>query len=176
MRWISWYEWIYAINIWWEVKNIKTWRVLKNSKNSYGYNRVCLSIDGKQKIHYIHKLLMDAFVWNANWLQVNHKDWNKLNNNLDNLEYVTPKENIRHAWDNNLCISRKWEQHHFYWIRGKYNQNSKNIARFTKNWKYIDMFYSLKEASDNLKINAWGIGRVCNWFAKSAGWFIFKHI
>lgn len=45
---------------------------------------------------------MDTFIGKADHLQVNHKDGNKMNNKLDNLEYVTPSENLLHAHQTNL--------------------------------------------------------------------------
>ena len=48
-----------------------------------------------RKAKLVHRLVMEAFVGQSD-LQVNHKDFNKINNKLDNLEYTTPKENITH--------------------------------------------------------------------------------
>lgn len=61
-----------------------------------GYFRLCL--DGR-KSYTIHRLVCMAFNFESffNGAQVNHKDGNKINNNADNLEWVTPKQNIHHA-------------------------------------------------------------------------------
>jgi hypothetical protein len=60
-----------------------------------------------QKIHKIHRLLAEHFIPNPeNKPCVNHKDGNKLNNNLDNLEWATISENIKHAYANKL--ERNW--------------------------------------------------------------------
>lgn len=57
----------------------------------------------KQKIHKIHRLLAEHFIPNPeNKPCVNHKDGNKLNNSLDNLEWCTISENTRHAYANKL--------------------------------------------------------------------------
>ena len=50
----------------------------------------------------VHRLIMLAFVGPQNGMQINHKDGNKSNNQLSNLEYVTQEENRTHALDNGL--------------------------------------------------------------------------
>lgn len=58
----------------------------------------------KQKIHKIHRLIAKAFIPNPdNKPCINHIDGNKLNNSLDNLEWVTTQENTKHAYANNLA-------------------------------------------------------------------------
>lgn len=84
-------------------------RLLTNVVNSAGYYMVGLYRDGTQYNKNIHRLLMETFVpvsllkdntkdlHKHYILNVNHKDGNKLNNTLDNLEWVTPQQNILHA-------------------------------------------------------------------------------
>jgi hypothetical protein len=70
------------------------------------YKSVRISYTNKKATTYVHRLLAEAFIPNPNNKpQVNHKDCNCLNNSLDNLEWVTIKENLHHAWDNGLCKS-----------------------------------------------------------------------
>ncbi len=66
------------------------------------YPSVCLSLGGgKSKCEYVHRLVAKAFIPNPeNKPQVNHKDLDKLNNHVDNLEWVTASENMVHAWTN----------------------------------------------------------------------------
>jgi hypothetical protein len=66
--------------------------------DKYGYRRVIIYENGKRKKHLVHRLVVEKYISNPNQLpQVNHKDGNKLNNNVENLEWVTAKENIQHA-------------------------------------------------------------------------------
>lgn len=75
---------------------------LKPYINSSGYLMVSLS---NRKKLCIHKLLAVHFIPNPeNKKQVNHKDGNKLNNTLDNLEWTTPSENMKHAFENGLIV------------------------------------------------------------------------
>lgn len=72
------------------------------------YKCVTATINGKQKQFYVHRLVAKAFIPNPNKKpQVNHKDGNTKNNNLSNLEWVTAKENIMHAYQHNLIPTLK---------------------------------------------------------------------
>ena len=91
-----------------DVLNIKTEKILKGSIGKNGYKYYRLSKNGNKKMHYAHRLVAEAFLENLNDLPVvNHKDGNKLNNNVDNLEWVTYTENIAHAHSNELIQKRK---------------------------------------------------------------------
>lgn len=62
------------------------------------YLAVRTSINGKNSTATLHKLITLAFFGKRpNGLEVNHKDLNKMNNNISNLEYITRIENIKHA-------------------------------------------------------------------------------
>lgn len=62
-----------------------------------GYLRLGLKKNGHTKSFFVHCLVAQAFIGDANGLTVNHKDENKLNNRADNLEYMTLAENIRYG-------------------------------------------------------------------------------
>lgn len=82
-----------------KVKSIKYGkeRILK-PLNTNGYQRVILYLDGKVKRIYIHQLVSRAFLPNPeNLTQVNHKDENPLNNNVENLEWCTQEHNINYG-------------------------------------------------------------------------------
>lgn len=69
-------------------------RLLKQSNNRVGYLFVNISINGKRKTLRVNRLVAKAFIPNPyDKIFVNHKDEDKHNNNVNNLEWVTPKEN-----------------------------------------------------------------------------------
>lgn len=73
-----------------------------------GYARVVISKDGKPYSKSVHRLVAEAFIPNPeNKPTVNHKDANKLNNSVDNLEWATWKENMTHAIAHNLITRVK---------------------------------------------------------------------
>ena len=68
-----------------------------------GYLLVDLYKEGTRSKKRVNRLVAEAFIPNPhNKPEVNHKDGNKINNNVSNLEWATKKENCRHAWDNGL--------------------------------------------------------------------------
>lgn len=104
--------------------------------DNYKYYFVGLFKNGKRKYFAIHRLVAQAFVKNPNnYTQVDHLDGNKLNNNVENLEWVTPKENTNRAWEKGLArktehqkeIARqimleRWENNNHRVWRGKKEQ------------------------------------------------------
>ena len=86
-----------------DVLNISTNKILKGSIGENGYKYYRLSKDNNKTMFYAHRLVAEHFLENPNFLPiVNHKDGNKLNNQLSNLEWVSYSENTKHAHDNNL--------------------------------------------------------------------------
>ena len=82
-----------------EVYNKKGKRMSTQVTNS-GYELVHFWNNGKRKAYTIHRLVAMVHIPNPdNKLQVNHRDGNKLNNTVENLEWTTLKENSKHAWD-----------------------------------------------------------------------------
>lgn len=74
-------------------------RILKPQNTTDGYFGVNIKINGKYRLRKIHIFVAKAFVPNPqNLPQVNHIDGNKRNNKVENLEWVTPHENILHSW------------------------------------------------------------------------------
>ena len=86
-----------------------------------GYREVCLSENGTVKGYLVHRLVLSTFnpVENMDKLDVNHKDGNKLNNSLDNLEWCTRSENIKHAYETGLEKRVTGESHHAHKLTEK---------------------------------------------------------
>jgi hypothetical protein len=100
---IKGYEEYYEISNKGRVRNIKTGQFKKASVGKVGYPVVDICKNGKRKHKYLHRLLAEHFIPNSeNKPQVNHIDGNKTNYQLNNLEWVTSKENIQHAFKTGL--------------------------------------------------------------------------
>lgn len=105
----------YQISNYGKVRTVKTGRVLTPAIDARGYERVCLFKMDRDRRYKVHRLVAITFIPNPdNKPQVNHKDGNKRNNFVDNLEWVTNEENMRHANETGLreghqrfCESRK---------------------------------------------------------------------
>ncbi len=73
-------------------------RIMNPGLKGNGYLKVSLGGRSAHKNHYIHRLVLQAFCPDSNGKpDVNHKDGNKLNNRLENLEWVSRSENMQHA-------------------------------------------------------------------------------
>ena len=94
------------------VFNKITNKYLKGSIGENGYKYYRLSNNNHKKMYYAHRLVAEHFINNPNNLPVvNHIDGNKLNNNINNLEWVTYSENTMH-WKNNSNIIRRQTEYY----------------------------------------------------------------
>ena len=125
-------------------------KILKSHKDSDGYLIITLFINKKHTTFKIHRLVASAFIPNENnYKQVNHIDCNKINNNVENLEWCSLQQNIKHAKDNNLFSKRSLSKRY------------KKINQYDKDGNYIKTWNSIKEAGDTLGICRSTITRVC---------------
>lgn len=100
------YEGLYQISNLGKVKSLekkagfsnRKERILKQHLDKDGYVKVYLCKNNKVKFLSIHRLIAEAFIPNPNNLpQINHKDENKANNKIENLEWCTCKYNINYG-------------------------------------------------------------------------------
>jgi hypothetical protein len=141
-------------------------RVLSTHYNHKGYKRVQL---GKQGAQTVHQIVAKAFIPKPEGKeQVNHKDGNKDNNCADNLEWVSMKENLNHAWENNL---RSVQSFHSY-----NDTRSKKVAKYTLDGEFIAEYKSINEAARQSNDYASNIRAVCLGNRIKSRGFKYKYI
>lgn len=88
-------------------------RELSPAVSPYGYLHVSLQTGKVQRTFFVHRLVASAFIENPEEKpQINHKDGNKQNNAVENLEWATSKENINHAFQNGMHDDSIGEKHY----------------------------------------------------------------
>lgn len=150
-----------------EVRNRTTGKILKGRESKSGYLQVSVKMNdtGKFTNKYIHRLVAKFFIENPEQKkEVNHIDGNKLNNNVDNLEWVTSSENQlhrQHILNKRITSNRKIGMYDIYTKKllkifnsvveagqffGKSRVNIDNALKHKYNqktaygyvWKYLD--------------------------------------
>lgn len=135
---------------------------LRPCDDGHGYLMLHLCKDNRQYVKKVHRLVAEAFIENPNCLtDVNHKDENKKNNNVNNLEWCTRKYNINYG-------SRTQRQ---------IKTVSKPIKMLDKNTnEIIAIFNSSYDASNKTGINEPNINSVCNHKRKTAGGYKWEFL
>lgn len=134
------YECYYEASNTGKVRNLVTKLILKQDI-SRNYPKVCLSKENKKKTLTIHRLIATTFLKkDIENLTVNHKDGNKLNNNVKNLECITLSENINHAFENGLRLQKKTKIINKKTLEEAIFKNQISASKFIKkNKNYIAM-------------------------------------
>lgn len=108
---------------------------------NYGYAYVNIYENGKRTHCRVHRLIAETFISNPNnYPVVNHKDGNKSNNNVSNLEWCTISYNTKHAFDNGLAVNDK----------GFDDSQSNPVISINLKDGFISIFGSMRNASKTL--------------------------
>lgn len=146
------YEGLYQVSNFGRIKSLPrkgTYaRILKPSTNKDGYLQVHLCKNGKLKTFLVHRLVAEAFLDNPNNLpQVNHKDENPQNNNVENLEFCSAKYNTNFG-NRNKKIAEKM-------TNGKL---SKKVLQYTLDGQFVREWESTAECGRN----GFNQGHICS--------------
>ncbi len=127
--------------------------IIKQNISNSGYLRVVLWKNNFCKNFSVHRLVAETFIPNPeNKPQVNHKNGIKTDNRVENLEWSTITENMRHASKNGLLIG----------VKGEKNHNSKLTKEQVVEIKKIGNSKSQSEIADLYGVNRRQIGRILN--------------
>ena len=140
--------------------NLKTNRKYKGTIGNNGYLHWQTTKNNKHYDWSIHRLIAIKYIPNPNnYPVINHIDGNKLNNSIDNLEWCTYSDNVKHAYNTKL-------------IKG----GAKTVLQIDKNTnKIINIFKSEMEAGRITGINHSAISKVCRGVRKTAGNYKWKY-
>ncbi len=131
-------------------------KILKAGLSRNGYLTVMLFKNKKGKTYTVHSLVAKNFIANDNnYKCINHKDENKLNNCVDNLEWCTYKYN--NTYNDKMAFKRK------------------KILQYSKDNEFIKEWDGIVRIQEELNINRNNISSVCKGKRKTAGGYIWKY-
>lgn len=145
-------------------------RILNLSTNPNGYKYFQFRYNWKRVSLLTHRAVLLSFIWEPPTLkhQANHIDFDRWNNQLENLEWLTPKQNVDHSRDAwNYPPVTKWESHHFYNKTWKNHPKSIQINQLDMNKEIIKTWGSANLAALHLKWNRSHISRAIRRWGKA---------
>lgn len=172
---IEWYEWVYQVSNLGRVKSLffknhkykiqrEKMRKLHNDKDWYQ-----ILLLSKNKINCnkkVHRLVAQAFLPNPdNKPCINHKNWIRNDNHIENLEWCTIKYNNYYSF---IELWRQWKK----WENCKL---SKKIVQYDKKWSKIKIWQWIRSAWRELWIKPPNISACLKWIWKTAWGFIWKY-
>ena len=136
----------YEVNQLGEIRHKKRQKILKPRDNNGGYQYVNFKINGKNTNFAVHRIVANAFIPNPNgYTEVNHKDYNKKNNCVDNLEWVSSSQNKQHS----------------YLKQENKKSRGKAVNQYTKEGIFLKTFNSVSDAAKELGCCVAAISNCC---------------
>lgn len=156
------------------IQNKKTGNIIKPALTNNGYQMVSLYIGkGKSKRFYVHRLVAIAFLPNPdNLTDVNHKDYDKQNNSVNNLEWCTRSDNLKHSYN---YENRNKNREHAKELAEKNHEKMKiKVIQKALSGEFIAEYNSLREAEEKTGIPIQNISSVTQGKRRSAGGYIWE--
>ena len=158
------WEGLYRVSNYGNIYSCKSNMILKFADRN-GYSMVKLQNHKVKKTVAVHRLVANAFIPNPNNLpQVNHIDGNKTNNKVENLEWCTQTENLKHACRTGLIDITKMT-----------NITKKKVCQYDTNGNFIKQWNSLSEVYRSLNIQIGNITKCCQGKLKTTGGYVWKY-
>lgn len=159
-KYIKGYENIYMISTYGEIKSVKDNKVIKPIKLNNGYLIVGLSNNGIVSRIPVHRLVANTFINNINKLpEINHKNEIKTDNRVENLEFCSCKYNCNYGTRNKRIADKL----------------KRKVTQYTVLGEKVQIWDSIKSASEILNINSGNICNCCQNKRKTAGNYIWKY-
>lgn len=166
---IQGYENRYQISNFGNIKSIHTYKngtkkeIYLNPSTRGGYKYVKLCKNSKGKEYAVHRLVAKYFIPNPDNLpQVNHKDYNRSNNIVDNLEWCTLEYNVLYSKDN-IAFAVK-QSHH------------KNIYQYDNRGNLVKIWNLIMDIFRELGLNQRQISDCCNGKVKTCGGYVWSYV
>ena len=180
MKSIPWYEWKYSITedgIVYRNPNKTKWLLaIKKPETTFdGYIRVRLHKNWTHKKYWVHRLVAMTYLDSVEGkTQINHKNWIRDDNRVENLEWCTHFENQRHSWEKlgrvqseiSMEAMRNWNA----------NKIRKKIMQLTREWILCKIYQSLAGATIITGLPNSSLCNTANWKQKTCGGYLWKYI
>lgn len=173
------YEGVYMVSNLGNVKSLN-WRGLGIERNLYlknhnkGYLQVELASGGIKKMYMVHRLVASAFIENPNNLpQVNHKDEDKKNNKVDNLEWCDQQYNTLYSLrlHENVSSGKRIPKRR----NSKYTRNDFKVSQLTMDGKLIKEWESPRQVFVETGMSDWSISECCRGNRNKAYGFLWRY-
>jgi hypothetical protein len=140
--------------------------IIKKQRNNKGYKIISVKFNKVKISLKVHRLVAMAFIPNPeNKSQINHKDGNKSNNNVNNLEWATGSENVKHAFNTGLKEQYFGSEHYM----------SKCILQFDKSGIFLKKWDCMSDACRVYNIKLQSLSSCVSGKSKTCGGYKWQY-